>query len=144
MIIRQISTFLENKPGTMAAVLGLLQRNSVNIRALTLADSTEFGGSLRLIAKEPEKVEQLLREAGYLVRNDPVLTILLEDDPGSLYQKLQTLSEAGINIDYTYAFAASVVAGARAVIKTSDLELANKLLQGTHDLADDELPQLYW
>ena len=144
MIIRQISTFLENKPGTMAAVLGLLQRNSVNIRALTLADSTEFGGSLRLIAKEPEKVEQLLREAGYLVRNDPVLTILLEDDPGSLYQKLQTLSEAGINIDYTYAFAASVGAGARAVIKTSDLELANKLLQGTHDLADDDLPQLYW
>lgn len=144
MIIRQISTFLENKPGTMAAVLGLLQGNGVNIRALTLADSTEFGGILRLIAKEPEKVEHLLREAGYLVRNDPVLTILLEDDPGSLYQKMQTLSEAGINIDYTYAFSASVGAGARAVIKTSDLDLANRLLQGSHELADDDLPQLYW
>lgn len=144
MIIRQISTFLENKPGTMAAVLGLLQGNGVNIRALTLADSTEFGGILRLIAKEPEKVEHLLREAGYLVRNDPVLTILLDDDPGSLYQKMQALSEAGINIDYTYAFSASVGAGARAVIKTSDLDLANRLLQGSHELADDDLPQLYW
>jgi len=144
MIIRQISTFLENKPGTMATVLGLLQGNGVNIRALTLADSTEFGGILRLIAKEPEKVEHLLREAGYLVRNDPVLTILLEDDPGSLCQKMQTLSEAGINIDYTYAFSASVGAGARAVIKTTDLDLANRLLQGSHELADDDLPQLYW
>jgi len=140
MIIRQISTFLENKPGTMATVLGLLQGNGVNIRALTLADSTEFGGILLLIAKEPEKVEHLLREAGYLVRNDPVLTILLEDDPGSLCQKMQTLSEAGINIDYTYAFSASVGAGARAVIKTSDLDLANRLLQGSHELADDDLP----
>lgn len=145
MIIRQLSTLLENKTGAMAAVLNLLKVNGVNLRALTLADSNEFGGVLRLITRDPEKVENLLRSSGYLVRNDPVLAILLEDDPGSLYEKMQKLSEAGINIEYTYAFAASADSGARAVLKTDDLAAADRLLRGQQqEITDEDLPQLYW
>lgn len=144
MIIRQISMFLENKPGAMASVLGLLKANGINLRALTLADSTDFGGTLRLVVRDPERAEVLLRDAGYLVRNDPVLTFALEDDTGSFYEKLLRLSQVGINIEYTYAFAASHESGARAVVKTASPELADRLLKDAHDIGDEDLPQVYW
>ena len=145
MIIRQLSAFLENKPGAMTAILQLFKGNEINLRALTLSDAAEFGGVLRIIVKEPDEVEELLRGSGYIVKNEPVLTITLEDDPGSLFEKMQVLSDAGINIEYTYAFAASAESEARVVFKTDKLELAEKLLKGQNqEIHDDDLPRLYW
>ena len=145
MIIRQLSAFLENKPGAMTAILQLFKGNEINLRALTLSDAAEFGGILRIIVKEPDEVEELLRGSGYIVKNEPVLTITLEDDPGSLFEKMQLLSDAGINIEYTYAFAASAESEARVVFKTDKLELAEKLLKAQNqEIHDDNLPQLYW
>ena len=145
MIIRQLSAFLENKPGAMTAILQLFKGNEINLRALTLSDAAEFGGILRIIVKEPDEVEELLRGSGYIVKNEPVLTITLEDDPGSLFEKMQLLSDAGINIEYTYAFAAPAESEARVVFKTDKLELAEKLLKGQNqEIHDDDLPQLYW
>jgi len=142
MIIRQLSVLLMNEPGAMASVLELLDKNNVNLRALTLSDATEFSGILRIIVKEPESTEKLLRNSGYAVKNDPILTVPLEDDPGSLFDKIQMLSSAGINIEYTYAFASSSNE-ARVVLKADNLELAEKILKGQqHD--DDVNLEVYW
>jgi hypothetical protein len=144
MIIRQISLLLKNEPGAMAAVLELLEKNGINLRALTLSDSTEFSGILRIVVKEPDKTEKLLLGSGYSVKNDPILTIGLEDHPGSLFEKMQMLSDAGINIEYTYAFASSDDSGARVVLKADNLEMADKILKGLH-LDDDDMPlEVYW
>ncbi|MBP1744853.1 MAG: acetolactate synthase 3 regulatory subunit [Firmicutes bacterium] len=144
MIIRQISLMLKNEPGAMAAVLELLEKNGINLRALTLSDSTEFSGILRIIVKDPGKTEKLLLDSGYPVKNDPILTIALDDHPGSLYEKMQMLSDAGINIEYTYAFASSDDSGARVVLKADKLELADKILKG-QQIDDDDMPvEVYW
>jgi hypothetical protein len=144
MIIRQISLLLKNEPGAMASVLGLLEKNGINLRALTLSDSTEFSGILRIIVKEPDETEKLLQGSGYTVKNDPILTISLEDHPGSLFEKMQMLSDAGINIEYTYAFATTEDSGARVVLKADKLEQADKILKG-QQLDDDDMPlEVYW
>lgn len=144
MIIRQISLLLKNEPGAMAEVLELLEKNGINLRALTLSDATEFSGILRIVVKEPDKTEKLLVGSGYNVKNDPILTIALEDHPGSLYEKMQMLSDAGINIEYTYAFASSGDSGARVVLKADKMELADKILRGLQ-IDDDDMPiEVYW
>lgn len=143
MIIHQISLVLKNEPGSMAAVLELLEKNGINLRALTLCDSTDLCGILRIIVKEPEKTEKLLLDSGYHVKNERILTTVLDDHPGSLFEKMQMLSDAGINIEYTYAFASSDDSGARVVLKADKPELADKILRGQID--DDDMPlEVYW
>lgn len=144
MIIRQISVLLRNEPGAMAAVLEILEKNSINLRALNLSDSTEFCGILRIIVKEPDKTEKLLVDSGYIVKNDPILTTVLDDHPGSLFEKMRMLSDAGINIEYTYAFASSDDSGARVVLKADKPELADKILKGLQ-IDDEDMPlEVYW
>jgi hypothetical protein len=142
MIIRQLSVLLMNEPGAMTSVLKLFDENSVNLRALTLSDATEFSGILRIIVKEPEATEKLLRDSGYAVKNDPILTVPLEDDPGSLFEKVKMLSDAGINVEYTYAFASSSNE-ARVVLKADKMELAEKILKGQQHYEDVNL-EVYW
>lgn len=126
MIIQQISVFVENKPGTLAEVLDVLKAHSINLRAITVADTADFG-ILRMIVNEPGKAEGILRQAGFTVKITPVLSIILEDTPGNLHEKVQQLSAAGINIEYMYAFSGMGTQEARVVLKVDDLTKAEGL-----------------
>ncbi len=142
MIIHQLSVFIENKPGAMMEVLAVLKENQVNIRALSLADTADFG-ILRMIVNEPEKIQSTLRDAGYAVKISKVLTLTLDDDPGSLHEKVLRLSEAGINIEYLYAFAGGGDSFARVVLKVDNLELASKIANGEQGDQEDNY-SFYW
>jgi len=101
MIIQQISVFVENRPGTLAEVLGILQEHDINLRAMSVADTADFG-ILRMVVNDPEKVERILRGAGYAVKSTPVLTLTVADTLGGLLRQVEKMSTAGINVEYLY------------------------------------------
>ena len=148
MIIQQISVFVENRPGTLAEVLGVLKEHAINLRALSVADTADFG-ILRMIVNDPAKVERILRGAGYAVKATPVLTMTVADTPGGLLEKMESLSAAGINVEYVYAFAATSANEARVVIKVDNLERAARIVNGETaanpaDAATGDVPGFYW
>ncbi|MFW6284399.1 MAG: ACT domain-containing protein [Desulfosalsimonas sp.] len=103
MQAEQISIFLENKAGRISEVTGILWQNQVNIRALAVADTTDFG-VLRLIVDDNAKAEQVLKESGFTVRKTKVVAVEVADQPGGLHRILEMLYKAGINVEYMYAF----------------------------------------
>ncbi|MFW6052847.1 MAG: ACT domain-containing protein [Desulfosalsimonas sp.] len=103
MQAEQISIFLENKAGRLSEVTGILSENGVNIRALALADTTDFG-VLRLIVDDNAKAEQVLKNEGFTVRKTKVIAVEVMDRPGGLHSILEILYKAGINVEYMYAF----------------------------------------
>lgn len=141
MIIKQISVFIENRPGTLAEVLSVLDGHAINIRAMSVADTADFG-ILRLVVNEPDKVERILKEASLAVKTTLVLTMKIADKPGGLLAQTKKLTAAGINIEYVYAFAAPAADEARVVLKVDDLAKAAKIINGEM-LASDE-PDFYW
>lgn len=149
MIIHQLSVFIENQGGKLAEVLGVLKAHEINIRAMAVADTSDFG-ILRIIVNEPEKVQHILRGAGFTVKVTPVLTILVTDQPGSLFEQVDRLSAAGVNVEYVYAFAATSAETARVVLKVDNLPLAERLINSEGKPADpyqDETgagPNFYW
>ncbi len=128
MIIKQLSVFLENKQGRMCAVADLLAQNHINIRALSLADTSEFG-ILRLIVDKPEEGKRILSEAGIVVRVTDVLSLTMEDTPGGTLGVLRLLAESGIGVEYMYAFAGKADGEAFMIIQTDELEAAEGILQ---------------
>ncbi len=104
--IKQISVFLENRKGRLKELTETLYEASVNIRALALAESAEFG-ILRLVVDNPEKAKSVLSKAGFTVKEQEVFAVEVEDKPGGFYKVVKLLSEADINVDYTYAFVGS-------------------------------------
>lgn len=148
MIIQQVSVFVENRPGTLAEVLGVLKEHEINLRALSVADTADFG-ILRIIVNDPEKVERILRGAGYAVKATPVVTLTVEDKPGGLLTQMEKLSAAGINVEYLYAFAATSSNEARVVIKVDNLERAERIVSGEAasnqaGKEKSEVPGFYW
>ena len=113
MKIHQISLFVENKPGHIAAPARLLTREGVDIRALYLADTQQYG-ILRIIVSDWEKAVRTLEAHGFVVKVTDVLAILVTDRPGGLADVLGTLDGTGINIEYMYAF--SDVRGDEAIL----------------------------
>ena len=103
MKLRQISIFLENKPGKLAELIELLRKNEINMRALSLAETTDYGIA-RIIVDNPEKTADILRESSYVYSATPVIAAAIPDKPGSLYKVLDVFREGGVNIEYTYAF----------------------------------------
>jgi hypothetical protein len=103
MQAEQISIFLENKAGRLSEVTGILWQNQVNIRALAVADTTDFG-VLRLIVDDNAKAEQVLKNAGFTVRKTKVVAVEVADQPGGLHSILEMLYKAGSNVEYMYAF----------------------------------------
>lgn len=103
MKVDQISVFLENKPGTLAEVTRILGEAGVNIRALSLADTKDFG-ILRLIVNDNEKAREVLDQKGFTVRKTEVVAVEVPDRPGGLADILKILAEANINVEYLYAF----------------------------------------
>lgn len=128
MIIKQLSVFLENKQGRICAVADLLAQNHINIRALSLADTSEFG-ILRLIVDKPEEGKRILNEAGIVVRVTDVLSLTMDDTPGGTLGVLRLLAESGIGVEYMYAFAGKNEGEAFMIIQTDELEAAEGILQ---------------
>jgi len=103
MKVEQISVFLENRPGTLAEVTRILGEEGINIRALSLADTKDFG-ILRLIVNDKEKTKDILSRRGFTVRKTEVVAVSVPDRPGGLAEILQGLAEANVNVEYLYAF----------------------------------------
>ncbi len=103
MTIQQLSIFLENRVGRLAETTGILKENNIDIRALSLADTTKFG-ILRLIVDQPAKAEKALKKAGMTVSLTNVIAIAVSDQPGGLAAAASALGEAGIAVEYMYAF----------------------------------------
>lgn len=130
MLIKQISVFIENQPGRLTEVTEVLAQNKVDITALSLADTSEFG-ILRLIVDKPDAAQMALREAGFAVKVTEVLAVAMDDQPGGLAAVLNAIKEAGISIEYMYAFVGKKEGKAVVVMRVSDLEAAVTALQ--HD-----------
>lgn len=127
MIARQLSVFLENKPGRLCAATDALAREGINLSALTLADTSEFG-ILRLLVDQPDRAKEILTESGVTVRLTDVLVVAMDDAPGGAVGILHLLSEAGLNIEYMYACVGRESGKAIMVIRTDDTELAADIL----------------
>ncbi len=113
MKVEQISVFLENKPGALAEVTRILGEAGVNIRALSLADTKDFG-IMRLIVNDNEKAKAVLVARGFTVRKTEVVAVEVPDRPGGLAEILKGLSDSGINVEYLYAFVQQ--SGSNAII----------------------------
>ncbi|MEW6574582.1 MAG: ACT domain-containing protein [Bacillota bacterium] len=128
MSVKQISVFLENKSGRLAAVTRLLAENRINIRALSIADTSDFG-ILRLIVDQPDKAYAALKEGGFTVSATDVLAVAVPDTPGALAPALAALEAADINIEYLYAFVAKCADLAMVLFKVNDTERAKTVLR---------------
>ena len=103
MKVEQISIFLENKPGSLENATRVLRDADINIRALALADTSDFG-VLRLIVNNVEKAKQVLKDAGFTVGRTNVVAVEVPDRPGGLHSILEVLTREKINVEYMYAF----------------------------------------
>ncbi|WP_202320085.1 ACT domain-containing protein [Archaeoglobus neptunius] len=126
-MIRQISVFVENKPGRLAAVTEVLSKNGVNIRAFTIADAGDFG-IIRMVVDKTDEAYKALKEAGFTVRLTSVLAVEVEDKPGSLHRIAEALGDAGVNIEYVYAFT-SEQHKALIIFRVNDVEKAKEVLE---------------
>lgn len=123
MKVRQISIFLENRSGRLAGVLKEVGRAGVNIRALSLADTSDFG-ILRLIVDDVDRCLQTLRAGGHTVSLTEVLAVEVPDHPGGLAGILEKLSEANLNVEYMYAFVCRATEKAVVVFRFEDSNAA--------------------
>ena len=103
MKLEQLSIFLENKTGRLSGVTQTLHHGGINIRALSLADTSDFG-ILRLIVDDTDRAEKLLKQAGFTIGRTPVVGVEVDDTPGGLNNILTILSECQVNVEYMYAF----------------------------------------
>jgi len=128
MEIKQVSIFVENKAGRLAAILEVLERKQINIRAMSVSDAPEIG-IIRLILSDADLGLSELRQAGFTARMDRVITTEIPDLPGGLLRHVvKPLAEAGINLEYFYAYSDSSTSQPVAIIKTDNLEKAEKIL----------------
>jgi len=125
--IKQISLFVENKPGRMAKVSKTLSDAGVNIRALTVAEAGDFG-VIRMVVDDPEKGYQVLHDSGFTVSETEVLAVEMKDIPGGLYEIVNTLGESDVNVDYAYAFVTTKAERAMLIIRVDNLEKAREVL----------------
>ena len=128
MKVKQISVFLENKEGRLAQVTKALGDNNINIRALSIADTTDFG-ILRLIVSDPDKAHEVLKSAGFTVSFTEVIAVEVIDEPGGLSRALEVLQSVDINIEYLYAFVQKVSRAALVVFRVERLDEAIEILQ---------------
>lgn len=132
MAIKQLSVFAENKPGAVIDITRVLADKQIDIRALSLADTQDFG-ILRLIVRDTEAARAALTEQGYIVSVTDVVGVSISDSAGALSKALTALHEKGINIEYMYAFIGRGSEDAYVILRTEDAALTEQIL-----LADGE------
>lgn len=128
MRIRQISIFLENKPGQLSAVCRALADAGINIATLSLADTSDFG-IVRLIVDDHEKAKDVLSSRGHVVNVREVIAVCVPDRPGGMAEVMQTVDAAGVNVEYSYAFAFHKGEKAVLVFRFSDNAKAESALK---------------
>ena len=129
MIIRQISIFLENKPGQLAGICRALAKAEVNIATLSLADSADFG-IVRMIVDDHVKGARVLTEAGFAVRETEVVTVTVPDRPGGMAELMEKIDRAGLDVKYSYAYALGHGEKAILVFRFNDNAKAEEALNG--------------
>ena len=127
MFVEQISIFIENTEGRLAEVTAILRDTNINIRALSLADTTDFG-VLRLIVNDNDKAEQALKKEGFTVGRTKVMAVEIDDEPGGLNKVLDPLCENEVNVEYMYAFANPQCKNAIMMFRFNDYDKALKIL----------------
>ena len=139
MAITQLSLFLMNQPGQLVDAVGILSEGGANIRAMSIAESSDFG-ILRAIVSDTDLAVRLLKEK-YLISKTEVIAARMGDKSGSLFPILKALNEANINIEYMYAFTGTGVDEAYVVLRVNDVQTAEAVLKasGIPTLSDDSL-----
>jgi hypothetical protein len=127
MKVEQISVFLENKPGALTEVTRILGEGGINIRALSLADTKDFG-ILRLIVNDNEKAKSILVARGFTVRKTEVVAVEVPDRPGGLADILKCLSQSKINVEYLYAFVQQTGSNAIIIFRFDETDRAIEVL----------------
>jgi len=127
MAIKQLTVFVQNRKGTIVSVTDILAKNHVNIRALSIAETEDFG-ILRLIVNDGETAEKVLKEQGYLIKVVDVVGVKISDEPGKLTAALDVLDKADINVEYLYAFMARTEKHAYVVLRVENNEAAESAL----------------
>ena len=130
MSIRQISVFVENKQGRLAEITEILAGAGINLRAVSIADTSDFG-ILRLIVDKPDAAEKALKDAGLTMSVTPVLALSLDDTPGSFAGAVRILADNDISIEYMYAFNTGLGGKASIIVRVNDNEQAVKALAGS-------------
>ena len=128
MKVEQISIFLENKTGRLADVTQALANAAINIRALSLADTSDFG-ILRLIVNDPERAKDVLRGQGFTVARNLVVAVEVDDHPGGLHKILSLLEEHGVNVEYMYAYVRPLSQQAVLIFRFDKTDEALELMQ---------------
>ena len=129
MKIEQLSVFVENQPGRLVAILEALEKKQISIRALSISETGEFG-IVRMILDKTEEGLESLRQVGFVVRKDWLLCAEIPDVPGGLMNRVAApLAKAGINLEYFYAYIEPSTDKAIAVLKTDNIEKAERVLE---------------
>ncbi len=128
MKVEQLSIFLENEAGRLSEVTNALAVNNINIRALSLADTSDFG-ILRIIVDNTEKAKQALKDAGLTVGVTPVVAVKVADVPGGLDNVMQLLSKKDINVEYMYAFVDHTSKNASLILRFDKVDEAIEFLK---------------
>ena len=138
MSVKQISVFLENKPGTLNNMTSVLAEHGINIRALSLADTKDFG-IVRMLVNDVYAATNVLKEANFIASLTPVLVFAISDETGGLDKLLKNFSEANVNIEYMYAFAGKQ--NAYMIFRVKDTKSAEQTLKskGLQSLTQEEL-----
>ena len=129
MAIKQLTVFVQNKKGTVVSVTDILSKNNINLRALSIAETQDFG-ILRLIVNDEVAAEKVLSENGYLIKVIDVIGVKIGDEPGKLTAALAVLDKADINVEYLYAFMARTEKHAYVVLRVEDNGVAEQALAG--------------
>lgn len=140
MLIKQISVFMENRPGRLAEITNVLSENNIDMRAINIADTTDFG-ILRMIVNDPKRAEKVLRENNMTASTTDVIAVSIDDTVGAFSKVIMLLKKEDISIEYIYSFIGEKSAKAVIVVKSNNNERSVALLQqgGIAVLSPDDL-----
>ena len=143
MAIKQLTVFVQNRQGALAAVTDTLAAHNINLRALSIAETEDFG-ILRLIVNDVDSAKKVLTDEGYLIKIVDVVGVKIGDAPGKLTAALGVLDKAGINMEYLYAFMARTEKHAYVVLRVEDNAAAESALEtaGFHLITDADVCKL--
>ena len=143
MTVKQISVFLENKPGKLADFTDVLSKNEIDMRALSLAEAEDFG-IVRIIVDDVYNASTVLKDAGYVFSITKVLAVAIPDEPGGLSKVIRTLGDNDVKVEYMYAFTTKKEGVAYMIFRVQDNKKAVEVLQknGIRPVCQDELADL--
>ncbi len=143
MTIKQISIFIENRKNALSELTNVLAEHNINIRAMNLADTSDFGIA-RLIVDNTEQVQAALERSAYIVKVTPVIIMEIPDESGSLNKILKILADNGRNVEYMYGFTGRKSNSAYMIIRCTDVPETERVLDknGIRMVSQDELSSI--